>query len=804
MTEKPSYAILRIGKIKSFATLDAVEWHNTRAIPAGTVEGAPPPEDLVQMTGTYRERVKRIFGETGSKHAEGKVLATEVLVTTSPEWWVQASDADKEEWWRVQLRFAKDLFGPGLIAFTPHLDESTPHAQFVGLPLYQAVKKKSGPKPKSPEALRKREEEEASAAKIWRLSHDKVFGGSSKRLAELQTRYYSYVKHLGLVRGRDTVGQDVKHQTLKHYQKLLTQMERDLARAAEELREDRQVRDHYEDELRKGYEQLRADELALFGQQEEHRVRAEALERRQKDLEAEARAMVTRHAELDTREAIIVDKGSAITAREKMLEVDQSKLDADRLRAAADHEKINVQDAQSRERRADVSLREQAVAIKEATMAEEVQRQRIVSHQLQIVGGLFTGRLTGAWDATRGRPEVTRGVLNEQEQDALAQPWGSWLGLAVRHASQMATARARIAKRVQRIITMMRKKREDARSDISARKVQIAQIELRADAILAATRKAERETTRNVDAAKSQAAKHHEAMSQAISIKSAAEKQTQALERRRNQLNSEVDMMQQRLSSSTADIALQETGARKQLATLHHQQSTADASLQATETRVIEAKKELQEAVDAKASTLLIKSEASDAIDILKSEAEELERRKTALQRDRQTIATDVAMIKQEHKDLEKNVSRLRSEKTQLETDRIQFEQERQEFSLAKTRMDRSRTLMSELFAGNVAIEVKAESLSVSVPSAAKSAQAVIPKTQVEPWVETMVSTHGRISSLLDSLDQSKAELKKSRAALAKRFPEQAVDLAQEQAAETKMLDRRLMRQPFGQEGMGM
>ena len=770
----------------------------------GVVEAAPPPEDLVEMTGTYRERVKRIFRETGAKHDEGKVLATEVLVTTSPEWWVQASDADKEEWWRVQLRFAKDLFGPGLIAFTPHLDESTPHAQFVGLPLYHAIKKKSGPKPKSKEGLRKREKEEASAPNVWRLSHDKVFGGNSNRLAEFQTQYHGYVKHLGLARGRDTVGQDVKHQTLKHYQKLLTQMERDLARRAEELREERQIRDHYEEELRKRHEQSRADELVLFGKEEEHRVRVEALDRRQTNLEAEASALVTRHAELDTREAEIVNRESAITAREKTLAVDQTILEADCLRAAADREKINEQNVQSDARRADVSLREHAVAIKEATLAEEAQRQHIVSHQLQIVGGFFTGRLIGAWDVSRSRPEVSKGTLNEKEQDALAQPLGSWLGLAVRHASQMATARAKIAKQVQRLINMIRRKREDARLEISARKVQIAQIQLRADANLAMTQSAEREATQNTNAAKSQLAEHQEAMSRAISMKSAAEERTQALNRRRDRLNSEVDMMQQRLSSSTADIALQETEARKRLATLHHQQSTADASLQATETRVIEAKKELQEAAAAKASTLLIKSEALDAIKILKSEAEELERRKTALQTERQAIATDVAMIKQERHDLGNNVSRLRSEKTQLETDRIQFEQERHEFSLAKTRMDRSRTLMSELFAGNVTIEVKAESLSVAAHSAANSAQAVIPKTQIEPWVETMVSTHGRISSLLDSLDQSEAELKKSRAALAKRFPEEAADLAQEQAAETKMLDRRLTRQPFGQDGMGM
>lgn len=177
MSEKPAYAILRIGKIKSLATLDAVEWHNTRQIPAGTVEGLPSPEDLVQMTGTYRERFARVLAETGATYEDGKILAVEVMVTASPQWWEKATLDEKAEWWRAQLRFANDLFGPGLIAFTPHVDESTPHAQFVGLPLYHDIVRKRGAKPTTPEAKKKRAEEEARSPKIRRLSHDRVFGG---------------------------------------------------------------------------------------------------------------------------------------------------------------------------------------------------------------------------------------------------------------------------------------------------------------------------------------------------------------------------------------------------------------------------------------------------------------------------------------------------------------------------------------------------------------------------------------------------------------------------------------------------
>ena len=148
MTEKPSYAIMRIGKIRTRAVLDAVEWHNTRQIPAGIVEGLDLPEEWTEHTGSYRDRADKILKDTGATHEQGKVLAVEVLLTASPEWWATASKEMKRDWWEAQYTYAKHLFGPGLLAFTPHLDESTPHAQLVGLPLYHAIKKKTGPKPK--------------------------------------------------------------------------------------------------------------------------------------------------------------------------------------------------------------------------------------------------------------------------------------------------------------------------------------------------------------------------------------------------------------------------------------------------------------------------------------------------------------------------------------------------------------------------------------------------------------------------------------------------------------------------------
>lgn len=491
MSEKPAYAILRIGKIKSLTTLDAVEWHNTRQIPTGTVDGLPPPEDLVTMSGTYRERVARVLTETGATYEKGKVLAVEVLVTASPEWWERSTHEEKEEWWKTQLRFASDLFGPGLIAFTPHVDESTPHAQFVGLPLYFDIKRTPGPKPKKTEDLTRRADEEARAGKIWRLSHDRVFGGSAKRLADLQTTYHGYVKHLGLARGRDTVGVGIKHTTLKHYKKLLTQMDQDLAREAAELREERQVFDHDNAELRDKHDRFHEDQLDLCRQKEVFRIKRKALETRQHELEARALNLDARQSALDQRERGFDE---AIAVREKALGEVQVRLGEGQQQLAMDREHQNDRNREADDRESMLEKREMAAGAQERALRLEESRQKSIAAQLNIVGGLFVGRLSGKWDKDRQRPQITKGELSPEEKEALSQIWPDWLKMAVKRAAEVATVRETIARQARRIIVAFKRKREAARLALAAandRVTQALEKEAQAARIIATARRDE-------------------------------------------------------------------------------------------------------------------------------------------------------------------------------------------------------------------------------------------------------------------------------------------------------------------------
>ena len=236
MTIKKHYAILRVKKIKTFADLRAVGQHNTRAIPTATVPGAAPPVERLRLTGPFDQRAKSLFKKLEVKFKKNQIIAVEILLSASPEWWAQASNLHKKEWIESTEKFLHEKFGKGLISISYHTDESTPHIQAVALPIYYRAVEKCGKKPIKAESIAKRQLEEANAPKIWRLSYDEILGGEPENLSKLQTRYHSFVAHLGLERGKITLGQGIKHGPLKQYAKELRQKNANWKRGRNRLR----------------------------------------------------------------------------------------------------------------------------------------------------------------------------------------------------------------------------------------------------------------------------------------------------------------------------------------------------------------------------------------------------------------------------------------------------------------------------------------------------------------------------------------------------------------------------------------
>ena len=363
MTIKKHYAILRVEKIKTFADLRAVGQHNTRAIPAATVPGAAPPVERLRLTGPFDQRAKSLFKKLEVKFKKNQIIAVEILLSASPEWWAQASNLQKKEWIESTEKFLHEKFGKGLISISYHTDESTPHIQAVALPIYYRAVKKCGAKPIKAESIAKRQLEEANAPKIWRLSYDEILGGEPENLSKLQTRYHSFVAHLGLDRGEITLGQGIKHRPLKQFAKELKQKERDLEAWQESLAGDQAFLTHEEDKLR--------DQIYNFRHEERD------VDARLKALIKREEAITARESGLDTRETGLANREEALKNREFMCEINEKKVEE-----RSNSIQIQQQDIDRQSQNIQANI--QNIADRENKLRSEIARLETQKEKLEI------------------------------------------------------------------------------------------------------------------------------------------------------------------------------------------------------------------------------------------------------------------------------------------------------------------------------------------------------------------------------------------------------------------------------------
>lgn len=717
MADKTPYAIMRIAKIKSFGKLSEIERHNTRQIPAGTVEGAHPPDDLSHLTGTYRQRAERVLKETGAAWESGKVLAVEVLVTTSPEWWVSASASEKEQWWRANLRFAEDTFGPGLIAFTSHVDESTPHAQFVGLPIYRDIERKRGAKPKTAEAIRRRAEEQAAAPKIWRLSHDRVFGGSPGKLAALQTRYHGYVAHLGLARGRDTVGLKIKHQTLKEYRKKLTRKEQNLAEWADSLAVERVMLEHYDEEVAAKHRDLAA-------RMAEVREAEARLHERTFDLEAKRNDLRQREQSVHKKEEALKTRGAALASRSHMLDADlillnsrlthqramqrdidtklaEQAVEANRLAAKA--AELAVRERQLDGGAAELEKRKQAQEIERERVVAERAKQRLLQEQVDLASGIFAGRIKATWDRRRNRPAILEDTAN---RPGLTEAWPQWLAEAVRQSLERTAQRSRLAAKVWAMLTRLRSARKQAQREL----------------FTAAAARA--------------AAQHREA-----AARQAVERATQ-LER-----------------------TAQENAAAAQVDRFRAQTSLAEASL--AQDLATAAKMAAQAAQQERGA-------AEHARDVAKGELAAYATQREELQHRNAELEVSLIGLRASHGQLANNIAALRSQEAALKIEKALLERERQSLAAERSRYSRSRQLFDGIATGRYSAVVTDKVVHVTPRQPSAGEAQAFPIADLAPWLPAQIIAYNQSVEQQALIAAIGKELDQRRKALIALVPSQA------------------------------
>ena len=163
------YAICRVQKRHDLKQVGRSEGHNLRSYAAAHADPKAPAPRILFGTKGLTTQLKEALPEKRRKDA---VLAFEVFLGASPEWFETQSPEQVEAWAASNIAFLKKRFGNNLMQAVLHTDEQTPHIHAYCHPV------------------------QADGS----LSYFKMLG-SPKLLSDLQTDYALAMKPLGLRRG---------------------------------------------------------------------------------------------------------------------------------------------------------------------------------------------------------------------------------------------------------------------------------------------------------------------------------------------------------------------------------------------------------------------------------------------------------------------------------------------------------------------------------------------------------------------------------------------------------------------------
>lgn len=181
--ETGPYAIYRTAKIKTEANLAGSSNHMTRSVDTPNADpdrahlnrvviGSDDPQaDVLRLLPKVGERDPK----TGKMlRRSNSVLAIEVLLTASPEWWRTATDTQKADWERRSVEWLQNEYGvENVVHLRIHGDERTPHLTGYIVPIDP--------------------QHGGLNCRRWI--------GERQQLRDQQTAYAEAVEHLGLQRG---------------------------------------------------------------------------------------------------------------------------------------------------------------------------------------------------------------------------------------------------------------------------------------------------------------------------------------------------------------------------------------------------------------------------------------------------------------------------------------------------------------------------------------------------------------------------------------------------------------------------
>lgn len=205
--DKP-FAIMRYAKLKTMSAIQGSSSHMRRSILTPNADPDQTENNVILIgSDDPAADAKALIPKMGRQDPDdpkskllrrsNSVLAVEVLMTTSPQWWETATADDRDNWLAQSTKWLADEWGADNIAHLEmHVDETTTHLTGFIVPLDA--------------------EGGLNARQFIGGKASKAVPGSSL-LSGHQTRYAESVEDLGLRRGR--LGSTATHETIQSYYK---------------------------------------------------------------------------------------------------------------------------------------------------------------------------------------------------------------------------------------------------------------------------------------------------------------------------------------------------------------------------------------------------------------------------------------------------------------------------------------------------------------------------------------------------------------------------------------------------------
>lgn len=205
-TDKP-FAIVRYAKLRSTRSITGSAQHMRRSHPTPNADPARTAgNEILIGTQDPAADVMRLVPQEGARDRSGRlrrrsnsVLAVEVMIAASPEWWETATPQQQADWVKQSRAWLEEEWGKENIAHLElHCDEKTPHLTGMIVPL---------------------DELGHLNARAWIGGKASKKDPGSSLLSGHQTRYAEAVEDLGLRRG--LMGSTARHTTVQaHYRAL--------------------------------------------------------------------------------------------------------------------------------------------------------------------------------------------------------------------------------------------------------------------------------------------------------------------------------------------------------------------------------------------------------------------------------------------------------------------------------------------------------------------------------------------------------------------------------------------------------